>query len=272
VKENHSISVSVICPTYNAENFISKTIESVINQTRSVSELIVVDDGSSDKTVSVVRKIFSNCDKAIRTKLICNDHKGPGHARNSGIRIAKSEWIAFLDSDDIWHKKKIEEVFNEISIEENSDINFLCHNEERINIQKSISIINCSERYKSSSTLKKQLFWTNLFSTSAVVCKRDLLLKYGLFDENLLSIQDYELWLRLSNHINVKFLNGVLGSYIERRGNITYGNTIKRFTNEFKVLMKYRQGIPVHKVILRIIKLCLSHSLQFAKKIRSRLW
>jgi glycosyltransferase involved in cell wall biosynthesis len=94
-------SVSAVIPAYNAEGFISDAIQSVLNQTYEVAEIIIVDDGSSDRTVEVASG-FS------RARVIRRPNGGPGAARNTGIREASGEWIALLDSDDIWAPRKIE--------------------------------------------------------------------------------------------------------------------------------------------------------------------
>lgn len=97
----HSFSVSAVIPAYNAEHCVAEAIQSVLDQTYEVSEIIVVDDGSSDHTAEVAAG-FS------RTRVIQQPNQGPGAARNSGINAASGEWIAFLDSDDLWVPRKTE--------------------------------------------------------------------------------------------------------------------------------------------------------------------
>ncbi len=103
---------TVIIPTYNRLELLKDAIQSVIDQTFSDFELIIVDDQSTDNTKEMV---CSFCDE--RIKYFLNDHvKGPGGARNSGIFRAKGEWIAFLDSDDIWLPKKLDLIHEKIII------------------------------------------------------------------------------------------------------------------------------------------------------------
>ena len=94
-------SVSAVIPAYNAEHFISDTIQSVLAQTYEIAEVIVVDDGSSDRTAEVAA-VFS------RTRVIRRPNGGQGAARNTGIFAASGEWIALLDHDDIWLPRKTE--------------------------------------------------------------------------------------------------------------------------------------------------------------------
>jgi glycosyltransferase involved in cell wall biosynthesis len=95
------VSVSAVIPAYNAELSISGAIESIIAQTHEIAEIIVVDDGSTDRTAEVAAGLP-------RTRVIRRPNGGPGAARNTGIHAASGEWIAFLDSDDIWMPRKTE--------------------------------------------------------------------------------------------------------------------------------------------------------------------
>jgi len=263
--KNNTTTIAVVCPTFNSQTFIEQTLKSIFSQTISVDEIIVSDDGSTDDTLTAVEKIFSKYGGSAKCRLLKNGHNGPGATRNKGILDAKSSWIAFIDSDDTWEENKVEEVLK--VIDKNSGVNFICHNEYRIGINKKKSVIDCSSRYSPSKSITSQLYWSNLFSTSAVVCKRSLLIKRGIFDENLMSIQDYELWLRLSPYINVFFIEKTLGTYIERKGNITSNNTIKRFINESITLFRHRYLVSIVSVLIRIPKLILSHIYHLFRKL-----
>ena len=97
--------VSIITPLFNAERYVSETIKSVLNQSYQNWEMIIVDDCSSDQSVSIVEKFLVN-DKRIR--ILKNDiNLGPGGSRNKAINAASGDIIAFLDSDDIWHPEKL---------------------------------------------------------------------------------------------------------------------------------------------------------------------
>ena len=92
------IKVSVIVPAYNVEKYIPKCLDSLINQTLKEIEIIVVDDGSSDKTAEIVSSFCKNDD---RVKLIKQKNKKQGEARNNGIKHSEGEYIGFIDSDDL---------------------------------------------------------------------------------------------------------------------------------------------------------------------------
>ena len=116
--------ISVVIPTYNAENFITKTLETVFSQTYNNYEVIVSDDGSSDNTVEVVKAVFDKYGHR-ENKILINSHGGPGVARNKGIEIASGQWIAFLDSDDQWYQEKLQKVADYIN--QHKEYNVICH-------------------------------------------------------------------------------------------------------------------------------------------------
>lgn len=235
--------ISVVCPTYNSAAYVADTIQSVLNQTVSPLEFIVSDDGSSDNTVAVVEHLVKYAPCTVQ--ILRNPHQGPGAARNSGIRAAKGEWIAFLDSDDRWKSDKVGCVLQ--AILEHPEANFFCHNEEHIFLNGSSKALDYGSHYKVNVSLPYQLFRGNLFSTSAVVCRRDLLLGHGLFDEELSSAQDYELWIRISPFIEVHFISDVLGYYVDRRGNISSTKAIKRLINLWRALSKNKDIVGLRE-------------------------
>jgi glycosyltransferase involved in cell wall biosynthesis len=99
-------SVSVIIPAYNAEPYIAITLNSVLAQTYTDLEVIVVDDGSTDRTANIVAEI---ADRDGRVSLLIQQNAGVAAARNAGIKAARGQWLAFLDADDIWHPQKLEQ-------------------------------------------------------------------------------------------------------------------------------------------------------------------
>ena len=96
--------VSVIIPTYNAMTYLPETVESVLRQTYSNFELLIIDDGSSDQTVQWVSQLVDS-----RVRLISQENQGASVARNTGIAHAQGEYVAFLDADDLWEPTKLEQ-------------------------------------------------------------------------------------------------------------------------------------------------------------------
>ena len=113
-----SIKISVIIPIFNAEKYISDCLESIINQTLKDIEIILINDGSNDKTEQIIKE-YAKKDK--RIIILKQKNKGAGAARNSGIQISKGEYISFIDSDDMFHFKTLEIAYENL-IKFNADI------------------------------------------------------------------------------------------------------------------------------------------------------
>ena len=202
---DNSFSISVVIPTFNRLIYLERAIKSVLNQTISVNEIIIVDDGSDDGTSEFIHSNYPNL------KYIFQSNSGVSAARNTGIKAASSNWIAFLDSDDAWVTNKIQKQITELEL--NPEMNF-CHSNE-------IWIRNGSE-IKQKNTHKK--FGGFIFdkcldkcriSPSTVICRKSLLIKLNGFDEDLAICEDYDLWLRITSD------NPVI--YIEKPLIIKYG-------------------------------------------------
>jgi glycosyltransferase involved in cell wall biosynthesis len=232
--------ISVIIPAYQAADYILRTIEAVASQTQRSTEVVVVDDGSTDDTPSVVEN-FAGKAPSFPLRLVRETHRGPGATRNSGIRAAEAEWVAFLDADDLWHPEKIEVVSK--AIRAHPEANFFCHNETIRELDHSYSTSDYSAGFNPGLSVTTQLYERNRFSTSAVVCRRSLLLESGGFDETLSSAQDYELWLRLSPEMIPIFIPEVLGTYIMRRGNISTSRYWLRLLNLLRVRHRHRRRV-----------------------------
>jgi glycosyltransferase involved in cell wall biosynthesis len=247
--------ISVVIPCYMSEKFIEDTLISILKQSILPNEVIIVDDGSKDHTIEVVNN-FSILHPELNISIFTNTHKGPGAARNTGIKNSTSKWIAFLDSDDLWERYKIESVTK--FIKNNPQINFVCHNELNIKIDGTHVLNDYASYIKSNKKFINQLYNRNCFSTSAVVCLRDLILKYNGFDESLSSSQDFELWLRISPEINYGFVKESLGFYIDRPGNITSKNILKRYLNLLIIAIRHREKVNPIIFFKRIIYLLIS--------------
>ena len=191
---------SVIIPTYNREMFILEALESVALQTTAPYEVIVVDDGSTDRTQALVAKHFPSV-VYIRTH-----NQGVSIARNTGYQRSKGNIIAFLDSDDLWLPNKLEEQL--AYLEENP----------------TIRILHCNEEWRRTGKLLPQkkyhekkggeLFFDSLprcvISPSAVIMRKEILIEFGQFDENLIACEDYDLWLRITSSERVGFVEKTL--------------------------------------------------------------
>jgi len=196
------MKISVIIPTYNRANFLLKTIQSVLDQSILPYEIIVVDDGSTDETQAIIK------DSPFYDKLIYlrQENKGVSSARNRGIDIAKGEWICFLDSDDIWYPSKLEK---QIEFHKNNpNILFSHTNEEWIFNGKIIK--QKKHQQKQSGFCFEQNIHNTLIGASTVMIHKTIFDKVGLFDESLKVCEDYDLWLRILSHYEVRLVEDTL--------------------------------------------------------------
>lgn len=237
---NPNKDVSVVIPVYDAAVFIADTLATVVAQSILPLEVVIVDDGSSDNTCNVIES-FAQANPEINIRLIRENHKGPGSARNTGIQAAAGSWIAFLDSDDLWYPKKLEQIA--AAYRSKPDANILCHNELHRRLDKSELALDYSSGFNPDLSLPAQLYSNNRFSTSAVICRRDLIISCGGFDVTLPNAQDYELWLRMSPNLKVLFVKEVLGIYVDRAGNISSGRMWRRFKNLLRVRYRHRDKV-----------------------------
>ncbi len=252
-----SAKISVVCPVYNSTEWVERTLHTVLGQTLSPQELIIVDDGSTDQTPELISQFLTEKNPPFRWVVLTGEHRGPGAARNSGIRRAQGDWIAFLDSDDLWAPDKLTHVAKVVA--QNPTVNFICHHEEFIRLNGRCQPLKYAAIYDPKKPLPAQLYRRNLFSTSAVVCKKSLLLESGLFDEALMSAQDYDLWLTLSPHLRLMFIERSLGSYVERRGNISTTKWFLRLINECKIAVKYRNFVSRKILFFKLIRIIISY-------------
>ena len=175
------MKISVIIPCYNCASTIEIALNSVLNQTYPVYEVICINDGSTDNTLNILNSYKEILPNSICFKVINQYNSGPSVARNQGIDVATSDWIAFLDSDDYWIKQKIEE-----------DVKFV----ERFPNAKLISSTNMSKRFIKISFNK--LLFKNYFTTSSVFVKKECISKI-IFNENQRYSEDYRLWLDIAH-------------------------------------------------------------------------
>ncbi len=245
-------TISVVCPTYNSSAFALRALGSVLAQTASPFEVIVSDDGSTDDTLEAVRGMLSGHPE-VRAKVIANAHRGAGAARNAGIRRAEGEWIAFIDSDDLWLPGKIETVMG--AIRAHPEVNLVCHSEEHVTKGGGRRLLDYGVRYDPTRPVGPQLFFNNLFSPSAVTCTQALLHKAGMFDESLPSWQDYDLWLRMSPWVRPFFIREALGWYCEREGSISAGSLWRQWRCAIRVASRHREQVTIVGYLCRLLRL-----------------
>ena len=184
--------VSVIMPSYNREKTIAKSIKSVLTQTIKDFEFIIVDDGSSDRTVEII-----NCFSDKRIKLIIlKNNQGANKARNIGIKHASGKYIAFLDSDDCWRSNKLE-IQMQYMKEKCYKVSFTPYSIKQGNKEEKIIPSNYLKYSNNIDSIKKDLRLFNIIGTPTIIIEKDVLLEVGMFDDELPRLQDYDLAIRI---------------------------------------------------------------------------
>ena len=225
------MNVSAVIPTFNRGHCLLRAINSVLAQTTPVDEIIVVDDGSDDKTYDLLEKseLLDMRGQLPNIRYLYQENKGVSAARNLGIKEAENEYIALLDSDDAWAETKIER--QALKLEKK---NFSCritHTEEiwlkdgqRINPKK--------KHKKSGGFIFEKCLPLCCISPSSVLLHRTLFNDYGFFDEKLPACEDYDMWLRLCAFEEVLFVEEAL--------TIKYGGHADQLSRAFWGMDRFR--------------------------------
>ena len=203
--------VTIIIPTYNRMSYLQSTIDSILGQNYTQFRIIVVDDGSNDGTADFVRGLRD----PEKVEYIRFSHSGlPGKVRNTGARIAKGEYLAFLDSDDLW---KPEKLARQVAFfEEHPDI-LICHTREIWQRGERI-VSQAGQRHKRSGDIFIDALKKCIIGPSTVMMRRELFEEFGGFREDLEIAEDYELWLRITAKYPVGYIDEPL--VIKRGGHL----------------------------------------------------
>jgi glycosyltransferase involved in cell wall biosynthesis len=232
--------ISVIVPTYNRSELLPRAINSILNQTFKDFELIIVDDGSTDNTKKIIEKYSENDS---RIKYIYQENSGgPPRPKNTGIKIAKGNYIAFLDSDDEWLPSKLEE-----------QIKKYIENDKNHNI----GLVGCGAIIINKATKEKEYFTPPRFllkktpeilqktiahSCSSIIIKKTVFEDSGLFDENIKVLDDRDLYIRILNKYKFIFIQKPLFKYYVHDNNVTNKkNEHKSIKDEQLMLKKYKK-------------------------------
>ncbi len=191
------MNISVIIPTFNRKETLKRAIQSVLMQSYTPYEIIVIDDGSDDGTKEWLKDNFPN------VKYIYQMNSGVSSARNKGIKFARGDWIALLDSDDEWLPSKLKDQANEIEL--NPAAKFLHTNE--IWIRNGVRVNQMKKHKKYGGYIFEKCLDMCRISPSSVLIQKDIFDEIGMFDETLKVCEDYDLWLRFASKYPVHFLD-----------------------------------------------------------------
>ncbi len=233
--------VSIITPSYNTAKFISETITSVLAQTYTNWELIIVDDCSTDDTDAVVRPYLADD----RIRYIKNEkNSGAAVSRNRALREAKGKWIAFLDSDDLWLPEKLEK-----------QIAFMEQNNCRFSYTNYIEIDENSEENGRSVTGPKKITRHGMYNYCWMGC---LTVMYDAETVGLIQIadikknNDYAMWLKVCKKADCCLLDEVLAKYRKRSGSISNHGYTKLIKWHYKLYREAEGRTPLASVVLTL--------------------
>lgn len=177
--------VSIIIPTYNDLDYVTQAVESALCQNYRNTEIIVIDDGSTDNTREVLR--------GYEIKYIYQENKGLSGARNTGLKSAQGRYITLLDADDLYHKDRIK---NQVEfLENNPGYDFCYSGVWHFKDGEFGKFLKLKYKYHSGDIFK-QLLKKNFIAPSSIIFRREVIDKIGYFDESYRCTEDFDFWLR----------------------------------------------------------------------------
>jgi glycosyltransferase involved in cell wall biosynthesis len=232
-------TVSVVIPVYNNASYIAAAVQSVLSQTRPADEIIVVDDGSTDGTAKALKQFQSSI------RYVHQQNRGEPAARNRGLRESASEFVAFLDGDDLWCENKLELQMKYLKEHPNCA---LVYSDMSTFDENGVIDASVTKRFRMSMPCGRifpALFERSLFGSGTVVFRKCCVDTVGYFDEDLLVGSDYEMWLRITRHFDVGAVDHPLLMYRHHATMSTRG-----------IGLRMRNGIPWEvAVISKILQL-----------------
>ena len=220
--------VSVIVPTYNRAKYINRAMDSVLGQTRPPDELIIVDDGSTDNTSEILEQTALRA--AFPVQVLRQENRGAAAARNVGIAHATGDILCFLDSDDWWDKRKIELQLE--TMHGNPD-SIISHTRE-VWFRNGVRVNQKKKHAPPDGHIFADCLRMCVVGMSTVMVKKELFIKYGLFNEELPCCEDYDLWLRVAREQPFLLVNHAL--------------TLKEGGRDDQLSVIYRLGMDRYRI------------------------
>lgn len=230
--------ISVIIPTFNRAEMIETAVASVLAQNLAPAEILIVDDGSSDDTEQRIDTVARTA--RIPVLYLRQPNRGPAAARNRGIAAASADTLAFLDSDDSWHRQKLEIQYKAMQ----SSATFLVSHTRETWYRKG-RFLNQKRRHRPPhGMIFNHCLNLCCVGMSTVMAHRELFTEFGLFDESLRCCEDYDLWLRVAAHRPFLLVDRAL--------------TVKQGGRADQVSVHYRQGMDRFRIQALARLLCTS--------------
>ena len=234
-------SVSVIIPVYNNVRYLGEALESVLKQSFTNYEIIIVDDGSTEDIAGSLQKYLRAYDTI---RYVRQENKGPGPARNTGIRLAKGKWIAFLDADDVWVADKLEKQVAYVKEHPNT---FVGGSMQGLDTNSGASLLpkdvrcftHAATKAEDFTKLLKIPYLCAVCGLGSLLIGRDMLDSVGLFDESLRTVEDDDLIFRLFRNYPFYALANVVLLRRKHEGSMTTGSAMEpRIQNKYTVTKK----------------------------------
>ena len=246
--------ISIVIPTFNRIGSLPRALDSALNQTYQPSEIIVVDNGSSDGTTKLLRERYPSIRLLIEKKL------GVSAARNKGIRHSKFQWIALLDSDDAWDKTKLEKQKNALA--SSQDQFRLVHTNE-IWIRNGNKFNQMKKHQKFGGDIFNNCLSLCCISPSSVLINKNIFKEFGYFDESLPVCEDYDLWLKICSQEKILYINQKLtfkyGGHKDQLSKTFWGMDRFRIKSLENLILNYKlkpeQKINAIKTIVKKLKI-----------------
>ncbi|MEP0753544.1 glycosyltransferase [Trichocoleus sp. Lan] len=207
---NKEFFVSAIVPVYNGEQFLAEAIQNILNQNYQPLEIIVVDDGSTDKTAEVAGRYKDSI------HYVYQPNSGPSAARNRGLRMAKGDAIAFLDVDDLWSENNLK-----------LQTDYLVDNPSVEIVQGLIQNLKISQLTPENAIFEKHYQPYNYINLGSALYRKSVFDKIGLFDESLSFAEDVDWFVRAwENRVSKVVLEQVTLFYRRHQDNMTVGKNL----------------------------------------------
>jgi glycosyltransferase involved in cell wall biosynthesis len=191
------VSIAVIIPCYNRAHMLGRAVDSIFSQQLQPGEIIVVDDGSTDDTESLIRTNYG-----AEVHYLRQPNAGVSAARNRGLRFSSADWLAFLDSDDTWLPEKL--ALQWAALQSLPDCRIIHSNE--IWVRNGRRVNQMPKHRKYGGRIYQRCLPLCVISPSSVLIHREVFEEVGLFDESLPACEDYDLWLRISAKYPVHYI------------------------------------------------------------------